>query len=49
MAQSLGNYMVDVEGNTFLDLNASANGHIVGYNPYDYFFWSLDSLSKLAP
>lgn len=48
-AQSLGNYFVDVDGNTILDLNASATGSVLGYNPDDYFFWSLNSLQKLAP
>jgi 4-aminobutyrate aminotransferase/(S)-3-amino-2-methylpropionate transaminase len=49
LSQSVGNYIIDVEGNTILDMNASATGSVLGYNPDDYFFWSLNSLSKLAP
>lgn len=33
--QSKGNYFVDVDGNTILDLNASASGQILGYNHDD--------------
>ena len=33
--QSKGNYFVDVDGNTVLDLNASAAGQVLGYNHDD--------------
>lgn len=49
ISNSLGNYFVDVSGNTVLDLNASATGQILGYNHKDYFFWTFNSLSKLGP
>lgn len=47
--QSMGNHMVDVSGNTILDLNASASGFVLGYHPDDYFFWSLSSLASKVP
>ncbi len=33
--RSKGNYMVDADGNTILDLNASASGQVLGYNHDD--------------
>jgi len=33
--QSKGNYFVDIDGNTILDMNASASGQILGYNHDD--------------
>jgi len=33
--QSKGNYFVDCDGNTVLDLNASQSGQILGYNHND--------------
>lgn len=58
--QSKGNYFVDTEGNTILDLNASASGQVLGYNHddlinardsdlYDRFVTHKADLNSLPP
>lgn len=40
---------MDVEGNTFLDLNAAATGSVIGYNPDDFYFWRPETIYRFLP
>uniref|UniRef100_A0A7S3FX22 Uncharacterized protein n=1 Tax=Strombidium rassoulzadegani TaxID=1082188 RepID=A0A7S3FX22_9SPIT len=58
---SMGNYLVDVEGNCILDLNASSSGNVLGYQHdafqrdlmdselYDRFVTKKQKLEDLSP